>query len=63
MSQDLEPHVNLNQEHEDAVFQQLLIPDILYRLRVSVLKDNEGDISCPSRVFVCILFFLRNGLC
>jgi hypothetical protein len=58
MSQDSEPHLNLNQEHEDATFQQSLIPDILYRLRLSVLKDNAGHVDCPSQMFASVLHFL-----
>jgi len=53
MSQDLEPHVNLNLEHEAAIFQQSLVPDTLYRLRLSVLKDNNGHVDSPSQMFVC----------
>lgn len=62
MSQALEPHVNLNQEHDDAIHQQSLIPDTLYRLRLSVLKDNEGHINCPSQMFASILYFPTNGV-
>ena len=52
MSQDTEPHVNLNYKHDEAVYQRSLIPDILYRLRLSVLKDNAGQADCPSQMFV-----------
>jgi len=51
MSQDFEPHVNLNHDHDEAMAQQNLIPDTLYRLRLSVLKDHEGHINCPSQMF------------
>lgn len=57
MSQDLEPHLNLNQKHDDAAFQQSLIPDTLYRLRLSVLKDNAGHVDCPSQMFASVLQF------
>jgi len=67
MSQDLEPHVNLNLEHEAAIFQQSLTPDTLYRLRLSVLKDNNGNVDYPSQMFVCapisfIIYLLHNIL-
>lgn len=58
MSQDSEPHINLNQEHDDATFQQSLIPDTLYRLRLSVLKDGAGHVDCPSQMFASVLHFL-----
>jgi hypothetical protein len=51
MSQDLEPHSNLNQKHDEMTYQQSLTPDTLYRLRLSVLKDSQGNLTCPSQMF------------
>ena len=58
MSQDTEPHMNLNQAHDEAVYARSLIPDTLYRLRVSVHKDDQGQRSCPSNIFVSPISWL-----
>lgn len=58
MSQDTEPHINLNQAHDEVVYTRSLIPDTLYRLRVSVLKDDQGQSSCPSSIFVSPISYL-----
>jgi hypothetical protein len=59
MSQDLEPHVNLNRKRDNAISRQHLIPDTLYRLRLSVLRNSEGQSNCPSRVFVGTLRYYK----
>lgn len=57
MSQDREPHQDLNIAHNRAVGQESFdelntTPEPLYRLRVAVLKDQEGSRDCPLRMFV-----------
>jgi len=57
MSNETEPHLNLNARHNQSIHQQGSestdnIPEPLYRLRVSVLKDGEGSKDCPIRMFV-----------
>ncbi|MCJ1403551.1 hypothetical protein MMC11_006774 [Xylographa trunciseda] len=54
MSQDDEPHVNLNAatEHTASLWQNFsAFPQPVYHLRVSVLHNNEGHGDCPSRMF------------
>jgi len=63
MSQDREPHLNLNDHSHHPLAathpaHHLWEPaaadnreEPLYRLRVSVLKDKEAQGDCPSRVF------------
>jgi hypothetical protein len=57
MSQDREPHQDLNVTHNHGVEQESFdelnaTPEPLYRLRVEVLKDEEGSRDCPLRMFV-----------
>jgi hypothetical protein len=57
MSQDREPHIDLNASHNYAMLQETVdsinaSPEPLYRLRISVLKDEEGTGDCPIRMFV-----------
>jgi hypothetical protein len=54
MSQEDEPHRNLNdhkirQNNVEGISQ---VPDPLYRLRLSVLKDTEGTRDFPIHMFV-----------
>lgn len=63
MSQDREPHLNLNQTHDEAVYQNTLIPNTIYRLRLSILKDSHGDLSCPSQMFVSLSLLVGNDQC
>ncbi len=57
MSQDREPHLDLNAAHNRSTRQEAYddlntSPEPLYRLRISVLKDQEGTRDCPMRMFV-----------
>ena len=63
MSQDREPHTDLNAAHNFAMRQEAIdslnaSPEPLYRLRISVLKDGEGTRDCPIRMFVSTHLFL-----
>jgi hypothetical protein len=55
MSQDQEPHINLNQAHDETTYERSLIPDTVYRLRFSVLKDGHVQLNCPSQMFVSFI--------
>jgi len=58
MSQDTEPHRQLNKgsAHEAHLWDEpttvtSAIPEPLYRLRISVVKDSEGQDDAPSKIF------------